>query len=155
MGASKVFSFFTVLEPPLTWYQCYCIFLWTQHYHNYSTKIIMLQYYWNHHQPKERKQPAITRKRDWLCLAQHCAIPLRSNMISKLEILFRCDKRSHLGWHDGTLIGHHNYITEQSHGSFTWWIKSVTYRYVTINYVKSSFMTLYLHKKHLQDGSLV
>ena len=62
---------------------------------------------------------------------------------------------SHLGWHDGTLIGHHNYITEQSHGSFTWLIKSVTYRYVTINYVKSSFMTLYLHKKHLQDGSLV
>ena len=62
---------------------------------------------------------------------------------------------SHLGWHDGALIGHHIYMTEQSHGSFTWRIKSVTYRYVTINYVKSSFMTLYLHKKHLQDGSLV
>jgi len=66
-----------------------------------------------------------------------------------------CRRRSHLGWHDGALIGHHIYMTEQSHGSFTWWIKSVTNRYVTINYVKSSFMTLYLHKKHLQDGSLV
>ena len=94
MGASKVFSFFIVLEPPLTWYQCYCIFLWTQHYHNYSTKIIMLQYYWNHHRPKEKKQPAITRKRDWLCPAQHCAILLWRNMISKLEILFRCDKQT-------------------------------------------------------------
>ena len=82
---------------------------------------------------------------------------LSSSCCTAVEV-FRggsCQSGSHLGWHDGALIGHHIYMTEQSHGSFTWRIKSVTYRYVTINYVKSSFMTLYLHKKHLQDGSLV
>ena len=62
---------------------------------------------------------------------------------------------SHLGWRDGTLIWNHNYITEQSHGSFTWRNNSVTYRYVTINYVKSSFMIFHLHKKHFNDGSFV
>ena len=62
---------------------------------------------------------------------------------------------SHLGWHDGALIGHHIYMTEQSHDSFTWRLKSMTYRYMTINYMKSSYMTLYLHEQHLHDGSLV
>ena len=63
--------------------------------------------------------------------------------------------RSQLGSHDEALIGHHIYMTEQSHDSFTWRLKSMTYRYMTINYMKSSFMTLYLHKQHLHDGSLV
>ena len=63
--------------------------------------------------------------------------------------------RSQLGSHDEALIGHHIYMTEQSHDSFTWRLKSMTYRYMTINYMKSSYMTLYLHKQHLHDGSLV
>ena len=62
---------------------------------------------------------------------------------------------SQLGSHDEALIGHHIYMTEQSHDSFTWRLKSMTYRYMTINYMKSSYMTLYLHKQHLHDGSLV
>ena len=67
----------------------------------------------------------------------------------------RCLDWSHLGWRDGTLIWNHNYVMEQSHGSFTWRNNSVTYRYVTINYVKSSFMIFHLHKKHFNDGSFV
>ena len=64
-------------------------------------------------------------------------------------------KWSQLGSHDEALIGHHIYMTEQSHDSFTWRLKSMTYRYMTINYMKSSYMTLYLHEQHLHDGSLV
>ena len=62
---------------------------------------------------------------------------------------------SHLGWRDGTLIWNHNYVMEQSHGTFTWRNISVTYSYVTINYVKNSFMIFHLHKKHFNDGSFV
>ena len=63
--------------------------------------------------------------------------------------------RSQLGSHDEALIGHHIYMTEQWHDSFTWRLKSMTYLYMTINYMKSSYMTLYLQKQHLHDGSLV